>query len=31
VSLGVVSAVARQLTPESPMIYIRTDALDSSG
>jgi serine protease Do len=26
VSLGVVSAVARQLTPESPMIYIQTDA-----
>lgn len=25
-SLGVVSAVARQLTPESPMIYIQTDA-----
>jgi serine protease Do len=26
VSLGVVSAVARQLEPESPMIYIQTDA-----
>jgi serine protease Do len=26
VSLGVVSAVARQLSPESPMIYIQTDA-----
>jgi serine protease Do len=25
-SLGVVSAVARQLAPESPMIYIQTDA-----
>ena len=26
VSMGVVSAVARQLTPEDPMIYIQTDA-----
>ncbi len=26
VSLGVVSAVARQLTPEDPMIYVQTDA-----
>lgn len=26
VSMGVVSAVARQLRPESPMIYIQTDA-----
>jgi serine protease Do len=26
VSMGVVSAVARQLTPESPMIYVQTDA-----
>jgi serine protease Do len=26
VTLGVVSAVARQLTPEDPMIYIQTDA-----
>jgi serine protease Do len=26
VSLGIVSAVARQLTPEDPMIYIQTDA-----
>jgi serine protease Do len=26
VSLGVVSAIARQLAPESPMIYIQTDA-----
>jgi serine protease Do len=26
VSLGVVSAVARQLEPESPMIYVQTDA-----
>jgi serine protease Do len=31
VSLGVVSAVARQLEPESPMIYIQTDALINSG
>lgn len=26
VTLGVVSAVARQLTPEAPMIYLQTDA-----
>jgi len=26
VSLGVISAVARQLQPESPMIYVQTDA-----
>jgi serine protease Do len=26
VSLGVVSAVARQLEPESPMVYVQTDA-----
>ena len=26
VSLGIVSAVARQLEPESPMIYVQTDA-----
>ena len=26
VSMGVVSAVARQLTPESAMIYVQTDA-----
>jgi serine protease Do len=26
VTLGVVSAVARQLTPEDPMIYVQTDA-----
>ena len=26
VSLGIVSAVARQLEPESPMVYIQTDA-----
>ena len=26
VSMGVVSAVARQLTPEDPMIYVQTDA-----
>ena len=31
VSMGVVSAVARQLQPESPMIYIQTDALISPG
>jgi serine protease Do len=31
VSLGVVSAVARQLTPESPMIYVQTDAAISPG
>ena len=26
VSMGVISSVARQLTPESPMIYVQTDA-----
>lgn len=31
VSLGVVSAVARQLEPESPMIYVQTDASISPG
>jgi serine protease Do len=31
VSLGVVSAVARQLQPESPMIYIQTDASINPG
>jgi serine protease Do len=31
VSLGVISAVARQLTPESPMIYVQTDAAISPG
>jgi serine protease Do len=31
VSLGVVSAVARQLTPESPMIYVQTDASINPG
>lgn len=31
VSLGVVSAVARQLEPESPMIYIQTDASINPG
>jgi serine protease Do len=31
VSLGVVSAVARQLGPESPMIYIQTDASINPG
>jgi serine protease Do len=31
VSLGVVSAVARQLTPESPMIYVQTDAAINPG
>ena len=31
VSLGVVSAVARQLTPEDPMIYIQTDATINPG
>jgi len=31
VSLGVVSAVARQLEPESPMVYIQSDAAISSG
>lgn len=31
VSLGIVSAVARQLEPESPMIYIQTDASINPG
>jgi serine protease Do len=31
VSLGIVSAVARQLTPEDPMIYIQTDATINPG
>ena len=31
VSLGVVSAVARQLGPESPMVYIQTDASVNPG
>ncbi len=31
VSMGVVSSVARQLTPESPMIYIQTDAAVNPG
>jgi serine protease Do len=31
VSLGVVSAVARQLEPESPMVYVQTDAAINSG
>jgi serine protease Do len=31
VSLGVVSAVARQLVPESPMIYVQTDASINPG
>jgi serine protease Do len=31
VSLGVVSAVARQLEPESPMIYVQTDASINHG
>ena len=31
VSLGVVSAVARQLEPESPMIYVQTDASINAG
>ena len=31
VSLGIVSAVARQLVPESPMIYIQTDASINPG
>ncbi|MEJ2721454.1 MAG: trypsin-like peptidase domain-containing protein [bacterium] len=31
VSMGVVSAVARQLGPESPMIYIQTDATINPG
>jgi serine protease Do len=31
VSLGIVSAVARQLEPESPMVYVQTDAAISMG
>jgi serine protease Do len=31
VSLGVVSAVARQLEPDSPMIYVQTDAAINPG
>ena len=31
VSLGIVSAVARQLEPESPMVYIQTDASINPG
>jgi serine protease Do len=31
VSLGVVSAVARQIEPESPMIYVQTDASINPG
>jgi serine protease Do len=31
VSLGIVSAVARQLRPESPMIYVQTDASINPG
>jgi serine protease Do len=31
VSLGIVSAVARQLEPESPMIYVQTDAAINPG
>jgi len=31
VSLGIVSAVARQLEPESPMVYIQTDAAINLG
>jgi len=31
VSLGVVSAVARQMQPESPMVYVQTDAAITSG
>jgi serine protease Do len=31
VSLGVVSAVARQLEPESPMVYVQTDAAINPG
>jgi len=31
VTAGVISAVARQLTPESPMIYIQTDAAVNPG
>jgi serine protease Do len=31
VALGIVSSVARQLEPESPMVYIQTDASINSG
>jgi S1-C subfamily serine protease len=31
VSLGVVSAIARQLSPESPMVYVQTDASINPG
>ena len=31
VSFGVVSSTARQLEPESPMIYVQTDAPISPG
>jgi serine protease Do len=31
VSLGVISAVARQLEPESPMVYLQSDAAIASG
>jgi serine protease Do len=31
VSLGIVSAVARQLEPDSPMVYVQTDASISPG
>jgi serine protease Do len=31
VSLGIVSAIARQLEPESPMIYVQTDASINPG
>jgi serine protease Do len=31
VSLGIVSSVARQLEPESPMVYVQTDASISPG
>ena len=31
VSLGVISAIARQLEPESPMIYVQTDAAINPG
>jgi serine protease Do len=31
VTLGIVSSVARQLTPEAPMIYIQTDATINPG
>ena len=31
VSMGIVSAIARQLTPEDPMIYIQTDATINPG